>query len=358
MCVLSTLSKNCHLARCEGPRRAALRLRARHAAGQPPEPAAGRPSGVGGRARRGSRRAGPRPEGRPPGPLRGRRPRPAGPGCRSDPLGTAPRPAGPRGRGRAHRGGPVVTCWATRPPARDQPRCSRPRACGRPPRRAPGTEGSGLPCSGRHLSAPQGSLSVRRLSPPSLHGSQAADAPPARPSRPCVGARWRHRASGPYDNSARRRTARAVAAFGVLRLRRVGARWRHARERRQCGWRPRPGPGRDTPAHAPAPHAESRWLIPSSPVLATQRNMAAWARSAWRPLPLIAAPPESALPVFCRAAEAGRVLSPGRGCRPPGVPAARVRHPVRRPRVPLLSSLRCVRVLVTLTPCSFAEPPR
>lgn len=335
MCVLSTLSKNCHLARCEGPRRAALRLRARHAAGQPPEPAAGRPSGVGGRARRGSRRAGPRPEGRPPGPLRGRRPRPAGPGCRSDPLGTAPRPAGPRGRGWAHRGGPVVTCWATRPPARDQPRCSRPRACGRPPRRAPGTEGSGLPCSGRHLSAPQGSLSVRRLSPPSLHGSQAADAPPARPSRPCVGARWRHRASSaPYDNSARRRTARAVAAFGVLRLRRVGARWRHARERRQCGWRPRPGPGRDTPAHAPAPRAESRWLMPSSPVLATQRNMAAWARSAWRPLPLIAAPPESALPVFCRAAEAGRVLSPGRGCRPPGVPAARVRHPVRRPRVP------------------------
>lgn len=64
----------------------------------------------------------------------------------------------------------VVTCWAARPPARAPRRCSRPRVCGWPrpsrPRCAPGTEGSGPPCSGHHLPAPSRSPSVRRLSRP------------------------------------------------------------------------------------------------------------------------------------------------------------------------------------------------
>lgn len=60
---------------------------------------------------------------------------------------------GRRGRPAAPgRIGPAVTCRAGRHPARARWRCSRPRVCGwlrRPPRCAPGTEGSGPPCSGQ-----------------------------------------------------------------------------------------------------------------------------------------------------------------------------------------------------------------
>jgi hypothetical protein len=93
------------------------------------------------------------------------------------PRGAGPaRPAGRAGgrQGRRRRVGapPNVTCRAGRPPALAPRRCSRPRVCGwprpLPPRCAPGTEGSGPPCSG----SPSPLASTRRLLP-SLLSAQA-----------------------------------------------------------------------------------------------------------------------------------------------------------------------------------------
>lgn len=108
-----------------------------------------------------------------------RSPRP-GRAPRPEPLTDRRRQGRPAAPGKT---GPAVTCRAGRRPARARWRCSRPRVCGwlrRPPHCAPGTEGSGPPCSRQ----PQQLRSTPRRPPRRGHSLPARAKAPRAAHRP------------------------------------------------------------------------------------------------------------------------------------------------------------------------------